>query len=233
MITPFIQHPDGYFNVDGAVIPEDVFMDTFPNYPELPDGGTMRGATRDGNPYVIYDHENQGIDPVLTRDDINAFVLARDEMVAERNRRYPLLFTDLEQIGPEQDPNIAFQLDSRFPPCPNPKEIFDPAKRRHTARPDSEAGKSPIIAGQIVDSTPPPPTVASRILDTKAEAAMRINKIAPLWKQANTIRENPNDPIFNQIDAIREKSNLIEAHLATLTDAEAGAYDIENSPLWG
>jgi hypothetical protein len=53
-----------------------------------------------------------------------------------------------------------------------------------------------------------------------------------LWKQMNAARENPSDAIFSEIDVIRKKSNMIEAHLDTLTDAEAGAYDIENSPIW-
>ena len=66
----------------------------------------------------------------------------------------------------------------------------------------------------------------------KAEAGRRIDAIDPLWKQMNAARENPKDAIFSKIDVIRKKSNMIEAHLATLTDAEAGAYDIENSPLW-
>lgn len=66
----------------------------------------------------------------------------------------------------------------------------------------------------------------------KAEAGRRIDAIASWWKQMNVARENPNNPIFKEIDSIRKKSDLIEAHLTTLTDAEAGAYDIENSPFW-
>jgi hypothetical protein len=71
-----------------------------------------------------------------------------------------------------------------------------------------------------------------KIAEVKAEARRRIDAIAPLWKQMNAARENPSDAIFSEIDVIRKKSNMIEAHLATLTDAEAGAYDIENSPFW-
>jgi hypothetical protein len=66
----------------------------------------------------------------------------------------------------------------------------------------------------------------------KAEAGRRIDAIASWWKQINVARENPSDPIFSKIDDVRKKSDQIEAHLATLTDAEAGAYDIQNSPLW-
>ena len=70
------------------------------------------------------------------------------------------------------------------------------------------------------------------VRQVKAEAGRRIDAIASWWKQINVARENPSDPIFSKIDAIRKKSDQIEAHLATLTDAEAGAYDIQNSPLW-
>ena len=72
----------------------------------------------------------------------------------------------------------------------------------------------------------------NHVRTVKAEARKRIDAVAPVWKQVNTVRENPSDPMFKKIDAIREKSELIEAHLATLTDGEAGKYDIENSPLW-
>ena len=70
------------------------------------------------------------------------------------------------------------------------------------------------------------------VREVKTEARKRIDAIAPLWKQMNAARENPSDAIFSEIDVIRKKSNMIEAHLDTLTDAEAGAYDIENSPIW-
>jgi len=72
----------------------------------------------------------------------------------------------------------------------------------------------------------------NHVRTVKAEARKRIEAVAPVWKQVNTARENPSDPMFKKIDAIRDKSELIEAHLATLTDSEAGEYDIENSPLW-
>ncbi len=74
--------------------------------------------------------------------------------------------------------------------------------------------------------------VAKKTNKVKVEARRRIDAVAPVWKQVNTARENPSDPMFKKIDAIRDKSELIEAHLATLTDSEAGEYDIENSPLW-
>ena len=66
----------------------------------------------------------------------------------------------------------------------------------------------------------------------KKEAAKRIDNVAPIWRQVNRIRENPSDPMFKKIDVIRKKSNMIEAHLDTLTDVEASVYDIENSPFW-
>lgn len=97
---------------------------------------------------------------------------------------------------------------------------------------DAPEGQRDAIQAILGAHVPDFGNIAKKISGVKAEARKRIDEVAPVWKQANALRKNPNDPIFSKIDAIREKSDLIEAHLATLTDAEAGAYDIENSPLW-
>ncbi len=225
-----IHHPDGYFNVDNVVIPEDVFMDTFPDYPSLPDGVTHRICSEKAS--NIHSERGQIACPEITSSYLSAIIDAKETLRSLRNTRYPNAFTDHDVDAQESSPLIRFSVTGAFPPVPNPDEVFDPAKRRLAERADSGAGKSPKIVGKVMDNTPTPPTVASRILDAKAEASRRINEVAPVWKQTNALRKNPNNPIFKEIDSIREKSDLIEAHIETLTDAEAGAYDIENSPLW-
>ena len=95
----------------------------------------------------------------------------------------------------------------------------------------------------------------NNVRTVKAEARKRIDAVAPDYQRENanalwlSLLEKRQDgdtlttaekawasaarQMRLTIKDIRNKSNLIEAHLATLTDAEAGAYDIENSPLWG
>ncbi len=98
--------------------------------------------------------------------------------------------------------------------------------------PDLTDADIPAVQAVLDAHVPDFGHVDRKILETKAHASKRIGAIAPLWKQMNAARENPKDAIFSKIDVIRKKSNMIEAHLDTLTDAEAGAYDIENSPIW-
>jgi len=45
----------------------------------------------------------------------------------------------------------------------------------------------------------------------KLIAAEKINSIAPLYKQLNMVREDPNNSIFSRIDAVRFHSNNLEA----------------------
>ncbi len=97
---------------------------------------------------------------------------------------------------------------------------------------EAPEGQRDVIQAILDAHVPNFEHVDRKILETKFEASRRINEVAPLWKQMNVARENPNNPIFKEIDSIRKKSDSIEAHLTTLTDAEAGVYDIENSPFW-
>jgi hypothetical protein len=46
----------------------------------------------------------------------------------------------------------------------------------------------------------------------KYQAQQEILSIAPYYKQMNALRENgPSDPLFAQIDAVRARSNELEA----------------------
>ena len=89
--------------------------------------------------------------------------------------------------------------------------------------------------------------VATKIADTKAEAGKRILAILPDWKQRNyTARAvekvaagevgddewNEMQAAWRQIEAVRVASDAIEAEIATLTDEQAGQYDVAGSPLW-
>lgn len=93
---------------------------------------------------------------------------------------------------------------------------------------------------------------ALKIAEAKAEASRRILTRLPDWKQRNYLAHSleltrkgednltPEETAsiafmeaeWEYAKSIREASNLIEAHIATLTDEEAGAYDVSASELW-
>lgn len=70
-----------------------------------------------------------------------------------------------------------------------------------------------IIQPPAEPEPPPIDYLASLISANKAFARAKIEAIAPQYKQINLLRENPNAPEFAQIDAIRAKSNEIEAQI--------------------
>lgn len=89
--------------------------------------------------------------------------------------------------------------------------------------------------------------VATKIAETKAEAGRRILAILPDWKQRNYAARaveiiadeevgsdewNEMQAAWRQIEAVRTASDVIEAQIADLTDAEAGAFDVAASPEW-
>lgn len=58
----------------------------------------------------------------------------------------------------------------------------------------------------------------------KAEAARRIEAIAPIWKQANLFRDSGlAAPEFAMIDAVRAASNALEVAIAATPDDELAA----------
>ena len=87
----------------------------------------------------------------------------------------------------------------------------------------------------------------SKVEETKAEANRRILAILPEWKQRNyTARAiekvaagevgddewNAMSAAWTAIKAVRVASDAIETEIATLTDEQAGQYDVAASPLW-
>lgn len=88
---------------------------------------------------------------------------------------------------------------------------------------------------------------AAKIAETKAEAGKRILAILPDWKQRNYAARaveiiadeevgsdewNEMQAAWRQIEAVRTASDVIEAQISDLTDAEAGAFDVAASPEW-
>lgn len=86
-----------------------------------------------------------------------------------------------------------------------------------------------------------------KVQETKAEARKRILAILPDWKQRNYAARaveiiadeevgsdewNEIQAAWRQIEAVRTASDVIEAQIADLTDAEAGAFDVAASSEW-
>ncbi len=86
-----------------------------------------------------------------------------------------------------------------------------------------------------------------KIAETKAEANRRILAILPEWKQRNyTARAvemvaageigddewNAMNAAWTAIKAVRVASDTIEAEISTLTDEQAGQYDVANNHKW-
>lgn len=66
----------------------------------------------------------------------------------------------------------------------------------------------------------------------REEAARRINRRLPIWKQLNALREN-RDPGFHEIDAIRAASNLIESQMRELpTIDQIKSFSVVENALW-
>ncbi len=96
--------------------------------------------------------------------------------------------------------------------------------------------------------------VARKVGETKAEAGRRINARMPEWKQRNylayslevtrkvqagetpTAEENATIAFIEGewafAKAVRAASDVIEAQVQAMTDAEAGAFDVAASPEW-
>lgn len=252
IIAKLIHHPDGYFNVDGEVIPEDVFMDAFPSYPALPDGVTHRICV--SSPANIHSQNGQVACDELPQADLDAIVAAKDALVAERNTRYPGLFNTDES-------GRSFSFSGSWPPVPNPREIFDPAKRRAEVRPDSAAGASPAIDGAIEEPAPPfVRNVSVVVAEVQAEADRRVDALTgeadpirairkllgqvAMGAQINKKRARGNAPaedeaasdaletMLTQTQAIRVAEASIIAEVQALDDAAAGVFDVVNHPSW-
>lgn len=71
--------------------------------------------------------------------------------------------------------------------------------------------------------------VARLVLLVKEEAARRINAIAPIHKQLNTMRENPAHQMFAEIDAIRARSNAIEGQILTTPYEDLQTFNLKDA----
>lgn len=155
--------------------------------------------------------------------------------------------------------------------------IIDGAVARYADTPDSDGMWLPVTDCRVRDGDGPPvvtlhatgvtrawglapaDVLPGKIALVKAEAARRIETIAPLWRQQNmqaeateillralrggaapedADRETAIRAFRARILAIRQASDAIEAALAELaaspgvTAAEIASYDIERHPLW-
>lgn len=97
-------------------------------------------------------------------------------------------------------------------------------------------------------ATPPAPTKASRIAETKAEAQWRIVPLAPTWRQVNMLaravelnrnrvvngaltaderaEETSLLDVWAKVKAIRAASDDLEASIAGMADADVAALDV-------
>lgn len=120
------------------------------------------------------------------------------------------------------------------------------ASYAHAKTPVKENG-SYTLAARDLTAEESDALKAGLIAETKAEANRRILAILPEWKQRNyTARAvekvaagevgddewNAMSAAWTAIKAVRVASDAIEAEIATLTDEQAGQYDVAASPLW-
>lgn len=75
---------------------------------------------------------------------------------------------------------------------------------------------------------------ATAIRRAKREAARRIERVSPIWRQCNDIRcpTGAAQARFAAIDAIRTASAAIETEVAAADAAALEALDIPAHPLW-
>jgi len=141
-MTTFVQHPDGYFVVCGIVVPEDVFMDEHPDFPELPEGAITRYSLPDDSDIVCFDGTSQLPDPSMDAERwIRVFKRKKEQYRAERLVRYPRAFMDPDITAKEQDDRMyeAF-AEQKI----NPEEWFKEVRvQRLVAR-----GERPVSALQ-------------------------------------------------------------------------------------
>lgn len=83
---------------------------------------------------------------------------------------------------------------------------------------------------------PAKPTIANlreqKIRAVKAEAARRIEEIAPVWKQMNALRGQTEGALFDRIDAVRDRSNALEGEIRSMNAAELGTLDVTADKYW-
>lgn len=109
---------------------------------------------------------------------------------------------------------------------------------RHRELLDAQASGATISADVNGRPRASRPTVEARraalVRRVKREAADRITRIAPVWRQLNDQRSpSPQaDARFASIDAVRAASDAIEAEIATLSATAIDAFALASHPLW-
>lgn len=75
---------------------------------------------------------------------------------------------------------------------------------------------------------------AGLIVAVKREAGLRIDQVAPLWRQMNDAREPSEEGArrFAQIDAIRAASGAIEDTIHETNAAQLDGFPVRENPLW-
>ena len=74
-----------------------------------------------------------------------------------------------------------------------------------------------------------------RVEWVKTEASRRIEAVYPLWKQVNILRDGTADEIQAMrvaINAVRNKSDVLEALVATMTIDELKALRVNDEAYW-
>lgn len=76
---------------------------------------------------------------------------------------------------------------------------------------------------------------ALRSSAVKMEARRRIEAVYPLWKQVNILRDGTADEIQAMrvaINAVRNKSDAIEASIEEMTTQELMSFKVQHDSLW-
>lgn len=122
-----------------------------------------------------------------------------------------------------------------------PADAQPVSEAKHRELLAAQAAGARIVAGPDGRPTlvrPTPVKLAQRrtnaMMQVKAEAARRIEVIAPIWRQLNALRSaaGAGDPIFARIDAIRAAGDALEVAIADLTVTALAQLDVAADCHW-
>lgn len=123
-----------------------------------------------------------------------------------------------------------------------PADAVKVTARRHAQLMAAQADGAVIVAGKggkpeaiaPADAMSPSNLRAALARAIRAEAARRIARISPAWRQMNDIRQpsEAGDARFAAIDAVRAASDTIETALAATADDALTTFDPSNRPEW-
>ena len=113
-------------------------------------------------------------------------------------------------------------------------------RKRHAQLIDAQAQGKAIIVGakgkpELVDSAPSASDRRAQLRAAiKREAARRIDRVSPIWRQLNDTRQPSaaGAARFAQIDAIRAASERVEADLAATPDDRLAQFALAESDQW-